>query len=240
MSGPESVDGAGAIPHGTRRRDIPQRSTGWAARAADAMAGAGLTPNQISVLSVVFAALAAALLVASAHVGTPVRSILLVAVALLLPLRLLANMLDGMLAVEKGMHSPVGDLYNEVPDRLSDVFVFAAAGYATAGAWTIGSTDVGVALGWATALAAVLTAYVRSLGAANGIGNFFQGPMAKPARMWVMVAAALVSLAEPLTPLAEGTVFAVALVVVVAGSAATVIVRLRLVARRMTAEGESA
>ena len=240
MSGPESVEGAGAIPHGTRRRDIPQRSTGWAARAADAMAGAGLTPNQISVLSVVFAALAAALLVASAHVGTPVRSIVLVAVALLLPLRLLANMLDGMLAVEKGMHSPVGDLYNEVPDRLSDVFVFAAAGYATAGAWTIGSTDVGVALGWATALAAVLTAYVRSLGAANGIGNFFQGPMAKPARMWVMVAAALVSLAEPLTPLAEGTVFAVALVVVVAGSAATVIVRLRLVARRMTAEGESA
>ena len=240
MSGPESVEGAGAIPHGTRRRDIPQRSTGWAASAADAMAGAGLTPNQISVLSVVFAALAAALLVASAHVGTPVRSILLVAVALLLPLRLLANMLDGMLAVEKGMHSPVGDLYNEVPDRLSDVFVFAAAGYATAGAWTIGSTDVGVALGWATALAAVLTAYVRSLGAANGIGNFFQGPMAKPARMWVMVAAALVSLAEPLTPLAEGTVFAVALVVVVAGSAATVIVRLRLVARRMTAEGESA
>ena len=240
MSGPESVEGAGAIPHGTRRRDIPQRSTGWAASAADAMAGAGLTPNQISVLSVVFAALAAALLVASAHVGTPVRSIVLVAVALLLPLRLLANMLDGMLAVEKGMHSPVGDLYNEVPDRLSDVFVFAAAGYATAGAWTIGSTDVGVALGWATALAAVLTAYVRSLGAANGIGNFFQGPMAKPARMWVMVAAALVSLAEPLTPLAEGTVFAVALVVVVAGSAATVIVRLRLVARRMTAEGESA
>ena len=240
MSGPESVEGAGAIPHGTRRRDIPQRSTGWAASAADAMAGAGLTPNQISVLSVVFAALAAALLVASAHVGTPVRSIVLVAVALLLPLRLLANMLDGMLAVEKGMHSPVGDLYNEVPDRLSDVFVFAAAGYATAGAWTIGSTDVGVALGWAAALAAVLTAYVRSLGAANGIGNFFQGPMAKPARMWVMVAAALVSLAEPLTPLAEGTVFAVALVVVVAGSAATVIVRLRLVARRMTAEGESA
>lgn len=240
MSGPESVEGAGAIPHGTRRRDIPQRSTGWAARAADAMAGAGLTPNQISVLSVVFAALAAALLVASAHVGTPVRSILLVAVALLLPLRLLANMLDGMLAVEKGMHSPVGDLYNEVPDRLSDVFVFAAAGYATAGEWTIGSTDVGVALGWATALAAVLTAYVRSLGAANGTGNFFQGPMAKPTRMWVMVAAALVSLAEPLTPLAEGTVFAVALVVVVAGSAATVIVRLRLVARRMTAEGESA
>lgn len=240
MSVPESVEGAGAIPRGTRRRDIPQRSTGWAARAADAMAGAGLTPNQISVLSVVFAAFGAALLVASAHVGTPVRSIVLVAVALLLPLRLLANMLDGMLAVEKGMHSPVGDLYNEVPDRLSDVLVFAAAGYATAGVWTIGSTDVGVALGWVAALAAVLTAYVRSLGAANGTGNFFQGPMAKPARMWVMVAAALVSLAEPLTPLAEGTVFAVALVVVVAGSVATVIVRLRLVARRMTAEGESA
>ncbi len=81
---------------------------------------------------------------------------------------------------------------------------------------------------------------MRSLGAANGTGNFFHGPMAKPARMWVIVAAALVSLAEPTLPFEEGTVFAVALVVVVAGSVATVIVRLRLVARRMTAEGESA
>lgn len=240
MAKPDPMDASGTAPQGTTRREIPQRTTGWAGRAADVMASVGLTPNQISVLSVVFAALGAALLAASAHLDTPARSSVLVVAALMLPLRLLANMLDGMLAVEKGMHSPVGDLFNEVPDRLSDALVLAAVGYATSGAWTVASTDVGVALGWFAALAAVLTAYVRSLGAANGTGNFFQGPMAKPARMWVIVAAALLSLAEPIVPIAQGTVFAVALVVVSVGSVATVIVRLRLIARRMTAEAASA
>lgn len=240
MAKPEPMDESGTVPRGTERREIPQRTAGWASRAADVMASAGLTPNQISVLSVVFAAIGAALFVASAHLDTPARSAVLLFGALMLPMRLLANMLDGMLAVEKGMHSPVGDLYNEVPDRLSDALVLAAVGYATADVWMAGSTNVGVALGWFAALAAVLTAYVRSLGAANGTGNFFQGPMAKPARMWGIVAAALLSLAEPLTPLPQGTVFAVALVVVSVGSVATVVVRLRLIARHMTAEAASA
>ena len=240
MTKPQPGDNAAAIPQGTQRREIPQRTAGWASRSADVLASAKLTPNQISVLSVLLAAIGAALLVASAHLDTPARSAVLVIGALMLPLRLLANMLDGMLAVEKGMHSPVGDLYNEVPDRISDALVLAAVGYATAGVWSAGSIDVGVALGWFAAIAAVLTAYVRSLGAANGTGNFFQGPMAKPARMWVIVAAALLSLAEPLLSVPRGTVFAVALVVVSVGSVATVFVRLRLIARRMTAEEASA
>ena len=41
----------------------------------------------------------------------------LVLAALGIQLRLLCNMLDGMVAVEHGRATPVGALYNDVPDR---------------------------------------------------------------------------------------------------------------------------
>ena len=70
-------------------------------------------------------------------------------------LRLLANMLDGMVAVQCGTASPVGELYNEVPDRVSDTAAFVGAGYAT------GSHP---ALGYVAAILAVFIAYIRVQG----------------------------------------------------------------------------
>ena len=97
-------------------------------------------------------------------------------------LRLLANLLDGMLAVEGGLGSPAGELYNEIPDRLSDVLILAAAGYAIpAIAWA-------PELGWGVAVLAVLTAYVRAFGGSLGQPQDFCGPMGKPQRMAVMTA----------------------------------------------------
>ena len=45
-------------------------------------------------------------------------------------LRLTANMLDGMVALVSACASKVGELYNEVRDRVSDAAVFIGAGYA--------------------------------------------------------------------------------------------------------------
>jgi hypothetical protein len=42
-------------------------------------------------------------------------------------LRLTANMLDGMVALASGRASKIGELYNEVPDRVSDAAVFIGA-----------------------------------------------------------------------------------------------------------------
>lgn len=239
---PPAASGSDAGPaQGTERRAIPQRSTRWAARLADAMHGAGLTPNRVSVGSVLLAAVGAVALVASGHhdVGGGVRAVLLVVAACCIPLRLLLNMLDGMLAVEKGMHSPTGDLFNEVPDRVADALLLAGAGYAAAGVWTLpgwgGGVDVGVALGWAAAVAAVLTAYVRTLGAANGVGNFFQGILPKPHRMWVLVAGTLLSLLEPVLGWPRGVVLAVVVGVVAIGATATVVQRLRLISAALHA-----
>ncbi len=45
-------------------------------------------------------------------------------------LRLVCNLMDGMLAVEGGLKTANGDLFNEFPDRIADVAILAALGQA--------------------------------------------------------------------------------------------------------------
>lgn len=229
------------MDQGTDRREVPQRTQGWAVRIADVLAAMRLTPNAISLLSVVFALLAAVGLVASGFSEGGARAGWLVLAALAIPVRLACNMLDGMLAVERGMTSPTGELFNELPDRVADLLVIAAAGYAVTGLWVAGAVDLGQLLGWVAASTAVLTAYVRTLGASCGVGNFFGGPMAKPHRMWVLAGAALLSLLEGPLGWPVGVVLLVGLAVVALGSAATVVVRLRSITGALVqrAAGES-
>jgi phosphatidylglycerophosphate synthase len=99
------------------------------------------------------------------------------AAAVFIQLRLIANLLDGMVAVEGRKGGPTGDLWNEAPDRISDAAIFIGAGYAS------GSSPV---LGFAAALVAMFVAYVRALGASVGAGQCFLGPQAKPHRMALM------------------------------------------------------
>ena len=226
--------------HGTDRREIPQRSTRWAAKSADLLAAAKLTPNQISIGSVLFAAAGAAALIWSAYTDDAViRTFLLAAAAACIPLRLLLNMLDGMLAVEKGMNSPVGDIYNELPDRISDVLFLGAAGIATAGLVTAGRVDVGLVLGFLAAILAVLTAYIRCLGAALGTGNFFDGPLAKPHRMWLLMIGVLVGIAEPWLPWPEGWALFCTLALIALGSLLTCARRLRRVSAVLRARSKA-
>lgn len=215
------------------RRVIPQRDTSWAKATANALYRARIRPNHISVASAAIAVLGAALLISSATTWGAPRNILLIAAALTIPVRLLFNMLDGMLAVEKGLHSPTGDLYNEVPDRLADLVLLAAAGYATSGLWMPGGVDAGVLLGWIAASAAVGTAYVRTLGAAQGVGHFFTGPAAKPARMWILFLACLAAVFEPLAQ--RGLALTIALGLIAAGSLLTIVLRLRNITRALHA-----
>lgn len=215
------------MTEGTDRRAIPQRNSRWASKTADALAAARLTPNQISVASVLIAALGAAALVASAQVGAGARAALLAAAAVCIPLRLILNMLDGMLAVEKGMHSPVGDLYNELPDRIADVLFLAAAGVAAGGLVRLGGVDLGMILGFVAAILAVLTAYIRTLGASLGTGHFFDGPLAKPHRMWLLMLGCLAAIGEPLLPWTNGVVLFATLVLIALGSLITCARRLR-------------
>jgi phosphatidylglycerophosphate synthase len=190
------------------------------------LARSGVGPNQVSVLGVLFAAAAGAAFVALPHVDEPLQAVLLVAAAASIQLRLLCNMLDGLLAVEGGLASPVGDLYNDVPDRIADVLILAGAGYAIAWPW-------GEPLGWAAATTAVLTAYVRVLGGALGARQYFVGPMAKPQRMAALTAACILSLGELAVGDLQGIALAAALAAILAGSLVTAGRRLALIGREL-------
>ena len=205
------------------RRPIPSRQASWAIAAAHWLARAGVRPNQISVAGAAIAALAAACLILAGRSEGGTRIALLLAAAVAMPLRLLCNMLDGMLAVEGGLQTPSGALYNELPDRLADLLILVGAGYAT------GNPFWGPQLGWAAATTALLTAYVRSLGAAVGASHHFVGPMAKPRRMHVLIAACLLSAIETAASWPGGRVLLAALVLIIVGGVVTIARRLRLI-----------
>lgn len=134
--------------------------------------------------------------------------------ALGIQLRLLANLMDGLVAVEGGRGSPTGALFNELPDRPEDAILLVAASYASGIAW----------LGWLAALLALMTAYVRVLGASLGQGHDFGGPMAKQHRMAALTLGAIgswgVALADMNWPVMQGI-----LAIIIAGSVLTIIRR---------------
>src|SRR5271167_2346951 len=111
------------------RRPIKTRSAWWAQAITRALVRLGVSPNQVSVTSVVFALAGAGCFGLEAS-GAAGAWVLLVA-AVCIQLRLLANMLDGLIAVEGGRMTKSGELYNEIPDRIADVAFLAAAGYAS-------------------------------------------------------------------------------------------------------------
>jgi phosphatidylglycerophosphate synthase len=163
------------------RRPIAARSLPPVIRLADLLVRAGASPNGISVAGLVAGLVAGVAFAAVARAPGAAAPLFLVG-AVLVQLRLLANMLDGMVAVGRGVASPLGELFNEVPDRLSDTA--ALLGFAI-------GTGAGWAWGLAAALAAIATAYVRTVGRAAGAPSDFSGPMAKQQRMAVVTALAV-------------------------------------------------
>ncbi len=200
------------------RRPIAARGNALIQYFASWLTRRGASPNAISLVSILFAALGAAALLL---LDWPWAGWLC---ALAIVLRLLCNLFDGMVAVEGGRQTPSGALYNEVPDRLADSVFLIALGYACGLGW----------LGWLAALLAALTAYIRTLGGALGLAQDFRGPMAKPQRMWLMAAACVLA---PIETWLTGTYFTlpVAVVVIAAGSALTCVTRLRAISQLLHA-----
>lgn len=126
-------------------------------------------PDAISYFSIVAAALGTVCFwQASAHPW------LLVAGPAFCYLRLWCNMLDGMVALASGKASWRGEILNDLPDRISDVLIFA--GVAHSGLNSVIS-------GYWAAIFALLTAYVGLFGQALGVQREFSGVMSKPWRM---------------------------------------------------------
>ncbi|PEQ12803.1 CDP-diacylglycerol--glycerol-3-phosphate 3-phosphatidyltransferase [Novosphingobium sp. PC22D] len=195
------------------RRPLTTRETRWAAAAARLLTRLGVSPNAISLAGIGFAAIGAAAFALSAQ-----ERWALAGAAIAIQLRLLANLFDGLVAVEGGKGSATGGLYNEFPDRIEDSLLLVAAGYACG--WP--------GLGWVAALLAMTTAYLRALGGSLGFAQDFAGPMAKQHRMAALTLGAVLALVMPMRETLAAT-----LIVVAAGSALTALRRLARLARRM-------
>lgn len=196
------------------RRPLRSRRAGWASALARLLMKTPLTPNAVSVAGIGFAAAGAACFLAARELRW-----LWLGGALFVQLRLLANLMDGLLAIEGGRKSPTGVLYNEFPDRIEDALLLVAAGYGA------GQEAFAPVLGWAAALLALGTAYARALGGALGLPQDFCGPMAKQHRM------AILTLAAVLSPFVA--VMPAALAVIAGGAALTFARRLRRQARAL-------
>jgi len=193
------------------RRPLASRSSGWAQYLAARLSASWVTPNQISILS-----MGAALLWWSP--GWPA----FIACAVCVQLRLLCNLLDGMVAIEGGKSTATGVLFNEIPDRLADPLFLVPLGYAAGYPW----------LGWLTALLAVLTAYIRVLGGSLGQPQDFGGLLPKQRRMAVLTLALLIQAIEDALWGSRVSLL-VAVIIIAAGSLVTCISRTIAIARRL-------
>ncbi len=156
------------------RRPIQSRNTRWAEAATQFLVNRGISPNSISIFGMVAAVAAGISFYSTDTTAGLGHRALWFCGGVLCQIRLLCNLFDGMVAVKCGIASPKGELYNEVPDRVSDVAVLTGLGYSAGG---------DVAIGLMAALVSVFVAYVRAAVKSIGAPNDFCGPMAKPQRM---------------------------------------------------------
>ena len=215
------------------RRPLKSRSSVWARRLSARLGRAGVWPSGISAVSVGFAALGGALFMLSGSAEGWGRAVALVLAVVCIQLRLLCNLLDGMVAVEQGLATPTGPVWNELPDRFADLFLLVGAGY---GAQAAGFQVAG-ALGWLCAALAILTAYVRELGRSLGQPADFGGPMAKPQRMFALTITALAAAFEPLWGW-NGQILLIGLGAISAGTLITVWRRTRRLGQALRQTGK--
>jgi phosphatidylglycerophosphate synthase len=200
------------------RRPLKTRQRAWAQGLARLLTRAGIAPNAISIGSLVFATGAGLCLGLTSSATGSARQWLFLAAAACIQLRLLCNMLDGMVAIEGGRKTVYGEIFNDMPDRFADLVILVGAGY------SISNFTWGRELGWLAAVLAIVTAYIRLLGASLGVPQYFLGPMAKPHRMALLTAACVFSAFEKYFGL-HGQVMRLALILMVAGMLVTCVRR---------------
>jgi phosphatidylglycerophosphate synthase len=148
---------------------------------------------------------------------SPMAAGLLLVVPLAAGLRLGLNLLDGMVARETGATHPLGELWNELGDRLADTLFIGGLALHP-------GVDPRLALG--AVIAALLASYVGITARAAGGRRQYGGLMSKPGRMGTLAAAA------PLAFVTQDPVWlAVAAWIILVGGVLTAVARV-LAARR--------
>lgn len=179
------------------------------------MIRAGVSADAITTSGLVFAALAGLGVWLGREAG---GWILLVPVGAFL--RTAANALDGMVAATTGTARPLGDVFNEVADRVGDVAVLLPF---------VLVADVNDVLVAGTIAATLVTSYLGLAVKAAGGPRVYTGIMAKPDRMFVVGVAAIAGfvLDDP------GAALTAALWIILSGIGITFLLRVAEAKRRL-------
>jgi len=179
-------------------------------------------PDAISYASVIAAAIAAFCFWKSGN-----HPWLLFVAPLFCYLRLWFNMLDGMVALSAGKASWRGEILNDLPDRVSDVLIFAGVAHS---GW------MNPFIGYWAAIFALLTAYVGMFGQAVGVEREFSGVMSKPWRMVTLGVGAWITLALGSLPIHRFTILDLTCLFVIIGCLQTMAVRLKRIMAALRAK----
>ena len=200
------------------RRPLKVRGAGWSKAIASYLSKKNITPNQISVASIFFAMFSAIFILLIPSAVSYQTWLFPILAAFFIQMRLLCNLFDGMVALEGGKSTKSGELYNDIPDRVSDSIIFIALGY------SVSVISWSVELGYLAALFAMMTAYVRVLGSSMGADSCFKGPMAKQHRMALLTVSLILSPFEILL-FNQSYILFIALLIITLGSFITVLNR---------------
>lgn len=164
-----------------------------------------------------FAAVPAAALAGLCLALSDALPALLLLVPLLAGTRLVLNLLDGQVARLGGTARPMGEVGNELADRLGDVLAIGGLAFVA---------GVGAPIAGAAVAAALLASHAGITARAVGAPRQYGGVMSKPARMIALAVAAPLALllGDPWPLLA-------AAVLIAAGSLVTMVQRIRATSR---------
>jgi phosphatidylglycerophosphate synthase len=215
------------------RRELKARRVPFFQNFASQLVKWGLTPNQVSVLSAVFAIFGAFCFTRCFVCHSEGNPWILLLGTLFIQLRLLCNLLDGLMAVEGGLKTPAGELFNDVPDRVADVVLIMGAGVFAQQFW-----PGMIHIAWLAAVLAVGTAYVRTIGAAMTGKHDFSGPMAKQHRMFVLTVGGIGSAIESFAGVKHYSMM-LAICLIAMGAAITCVSRVMKLYRRLNSQAKS-
>jgi CDP-diacylglycerol---glycerol-3-phosphate 3-phosphatidyltransferase len=136
--------------------------------AANSMARAGITANQVTASTIIISIIAG-----TAGLAWPGLRWPWIAILSVLFIRLAFNHIDGMLAREHGMATPLGGILNELSDVISDIVLFLPlAAISDIAPWPV----------FLAVLFGVLTEMAGVVGLAIGASRREDGPLSKKPR----------------------------------------------------------
>ena len=150
--------------------DLKPRFQGLLRPLVAALAGAGVTANQVTVVAAV-----GSLLLGLSLAMAPTRLVFLVVPAWLFA-RMALNAVDGMLAREHGQASPLGACLNEIGDVFSDAAIYLPFALVP-----------GIGAGWVVVVVVLsgLTELAGVLGTTIGASRRYDGPAGKSDRAFL-------------------------------------------------------